>query len=344
LVNDGGNATITDALAVFPEPPFAELTAPDTLFFVPAPTPLTLTVTVQDPNGGIEPPDNDTVPAAALAEPPQPFDRPLGVFTTNPAGKLSLNPTPVSVVATFGFETVNVKLVVDPIGNTDFPNAFAIAGGATTTTFADAVFPVPPVVEDTAPEVFTFCPALVPTTSTFTVHEPDDGIDPPANDTDPLPATAVTEPPQPFVAPFGDATTNPAGRLSVNATPESAVVEFGFDNENVKLVGTPNATDDTPNALVMDGGDATTNDADAALPGPPSSDDTAPVVLSFTPAVTPCTLTENEQLAPGSRSPPTSEIVPDPATALIVPPPHEPLRPFGVATTRPAGNVSEKPT
>ncbi len=33
-----------------------------------------------------------------------------------------------------------------------------------------------------------------------------------------------------------------------------------------------------------------------------------------------------------------------PAIAVIVPPPHEPVSPFGVATTRPAGSVSVKPT
>jgi hypothetical protein len=33
-----------------------------------------------------------------------------------------------------------------------------------------------------------------------------------------------------------------------------------------------------------------------------------------------------------------------PALAAIVPPPHDPVRPFGAATAIPAGNVSVKPT
>ena len=34
----------------------------------------------------------------------------------------------------------------------------------------------------------------------------------------------------------------------------------------------------------------------------------------------------------------------EPATAVIVPPSHEPVNPLGVATTRPVGNVSVNPT
>jgi hypothetical protein len=36
------------------------------------------------------------------------------------------------------------------------PNAFAIVGGEATVRFAVAVFPVPPFVELTAPEVFVY--------------------------------------------------------------------------------------------------------------------------------------------------------------------------------------------
>jgi len=150
------------------------------------------------------------------------------VFTTNPAGRLSLNPTPLSVVATFGLLSVNVNVDVPFTATTMGANPFPITGAATTTSDAVAVFPVPPVVDDTAPDVFTLVPAEVPTTSTRTAHEPDAAIEPPDNDTDPLPATAVTNPPQEFVTPFGDATSNPAGRLSEKATPDNAVVAFGF--------------------------------------------------------------------------------------------------------------------
>jgi hypothetical protein len=42
--------------------------------------------------------------------------------------------------------------------------------------------------------------------------------------------------------------------------------------------------------------------------------------------------------------PPVRLIVPEPAVAVMVPLPHAPVRPFGVETTRPAGNVSLKAT
>src|SRR5437660_378242 len=81
---------------------------------------------------------------------------------------------------------------------------------------------------------------------------------------------------------------------------------------------------------------------------PPSVDVTAFVVLLFVPAVVPVTLTENvhDEPAPGDAVsvPPDKLIEPLPATAVIVPAPQEPARPFGVETTRPAGRVSVKAT
>jgi len=281
LVTDTGNATTNDAEAVFPIPPFEEVTAPDTLFFVPAPTPFTLTVTVQDPNGGIEPLASDTLVAAADALPPQPFDNPLGVFTTNPAGRLSLNPTPLSVVATFGLLSVNVNVDVPFTATTMGANPFPITGAATTTKLADAVFPDPPSVAATGPDTATLVPASVPRTLTVSVHDPEAGIVPPASEIDELLSTAVGTPPHELASPFGDATTRPAGRFCVNPTPDRPVSEFGFDTVNSSAVVAPSGIDDTPNALAIVGGRPTTIDALAVPPEPPSSEATAPVVLSF---------------------------------------------------------------
>jgi hypothetical protein len=55
-------------------------------------------------------------------------------------------------------------------------------------------------------------------------------------------------------------------------------------------------------------------------------------------------LTENVQLLLAAMVAPLKLTVPDPATAVMVPPPQLPVRPLGVATTRPAGRVSEKAT
>src|SRR5262249_52080244 len=67
-------------------------------------------------------------------------------------------------------------------------------------------------------------------------------------------------------------------------------------------------------------------------------------LLFFTPAVVPVTLTEKVQLALAASDAPERLMLPAPAVAVIVPPPQEPVRPFGVETTRPAGRLSVKAT
>ena len=59
LVMVGGATTVSVAEAVFPFPPFVEVTEPLVLFFKPLVTPVTLTVTVQVLLGTIVPPANE---------------------------------------------------------------------------------------------------------------------------------------------------------------------------------------------------------------------------------------------------------------------------------------------
>jgi hypothetical protein len=61
-------------------------------------------------------------------------------------------------------------------------------------------------------------------------------------------------------------------------------------------------------------------------------------------AVLPVTLTENVQDALAARVAPVRLALPLPGVAVMVPPPHEPVRPLGVATTSPAGNASMNAT
>ena len=68
------------------------------------------------------------------------------------------------------------------------------------------------------------------------------------------------------------------------------------------------------------------------------------VLLFFVPFVVPVTFTENVHDAAPANVAPERLTDPLPATAEIVPPPQEPVRPFGVATTKPAGSVSVKAT
>jgi len=56
--------------------------------------------------------------------------------------------------------------------------------------------------------------------------------------------------------------------------------------------------------------------------------------------VVPVTFTLKVQEAVLARVAPERLTLPEPATAVIVPPPQEPVRPFGVETTRPAGRLS----
>ena len=93
-------------------------------------------------------------PASAVAVPPQVFESPFGVATTNPAGKVSVNATPASVTEfAAGLETVKVRDVVPFNAIVAAPKALLMEGGATTAKFAEAVPPVPPFVEVTAPVV-----------------------------------------------------------------------------------------------------------------------------------------------------------------------------------------------
>jgi len=99
-----------------------------------------------------------------------------------------------------------------------------------------------------------------------------------------------------------------------------------------------------PNVSVIPGGEITLRFAVAVLPVPPLLDVTAAVVLMMLPADVPFTLTLNVHDAFAARLAPAKLTVFDPAAAVIVPLPHEPLRPLGVATARPAGNESVNPT
>src|SRR5579883_2982999 len=88
----------------------------------------------------------------------------------------------------------------------------------------------------------------------------------------------------------------------------------------------------------------TVSDAVEVRPGPVSVADTVPVVLVLVPKDCACTLTLNVHDALAARVAPERDTDEEPATAVIVPPPHDPVRPLGDATTRPDGRESLKAT
>ena len=103
-------------------------------------------------------------PATAVAVPPQVLFKALGVATTRPAGRLSVKAIPFSVTPVFGLLMVKVSDVVPFSGMLAAPNALVIDGGEATVKLAEAVLPVPPLVELTAPVVLVYCPEAVPVT------------------------------------------------------------------------------------------------------------------------------------------------------------------------------------
>src|SRR6185503_11789894 len=119
------------------------------------------------------------------------------------------------------------------------------------------------------------------------------------------PAVAVVVPVQVLDSPFGDATTRPVGRESVNATPESDWVTLGLVTVSVSDVLLPVKMVESPNSLAMTGGAITWIEA---VPKPvdvlfvyvvPLTEPLMkPLWLVYEPAVTPFTFTVTVLLLP----------------------------------------------
>jgi hypothetical protein len=172
LLMVGAAATVMEALAVLPVPALVELTLPVVLVIAPPVVPVTLTETVQSPAAAIVPPVKLTDVSREAGEnvPPQLVDASGELATTSPEGKTSVKATPVNWFDAFGLVMVNVSVVVPFSAMLGAPKAFEIDGGDSTVRLADAVVPVPPSVEVTAPVMLFFAPAVVAVTLTNTLH------------------------------------------------------------------------------------------------------------------------------------------------------------------------------
>jgi len=159
----------------------------------------------------------------------------------------------------------------------------------------------------------------------------------------PVGAVVVRVPPQTVAEAL--ATVSPVGSVSVNATPVKAkVFAAGLVMVNCNEVVAFRLIVAGLNTLAIDGGATTLMLAEAVPPVPPSVEVTLPVVLFCVPAAIPVTFTENVQEDDAAMLAPERLITFVPAVTVIVPPPQDPVRPFGVETTSPAGRVSLKPT
>lgn len=133
---------------------------------------------------------------------------------------IALGSVPVSLRLGGGVPVVVTGKELDtPAVNVTLLLLVIVGGVPTTLMLAVAVFPVPPSFEVTAPVVLFFMPVVVAVTLTEIAQELLPATVPPDKVIDPDPATAVVVPPQVVLSPLGVATTNPAGRTSVNATP-----------------------------------------------------------------------------------------------------------------------------
>ena len=122
-----------------------------------------MTATVQELLAASVPADRLTMPEAAVAVvvPPQVLDKPLGVATTRPAGKVSVNAKPVKLVPVLELVMVKVSEVVPLSVMVGAPKALVMLGGLATVRVALEVFPVPPSVEVICTLLF-FVPEVVP--------------------------------------------------------------------------------------------------------------------------------------------------------------------------------------
>src|SRR5215470_5869661 len=207
------------------------------------------------------------------------------------------------------------------------------------------VIPVPPFADVIGPVVLFLTPDVVSFTSTLKVQLPPAATMPPLKFRLVSPVAGMNVPPQVSVVFGGAATIMPLGKVSVNPTPVSATVALGL--VMVKLIVTTPLSGATvlENDLVIVGGATTVIWALAVPPlpvlVPPLAEVTLPVVLFFTPAVVPVTVTLNMQLPPWAMAAPLSTIW---FGAVVVRlPAHVVVGPV-LATVNPPGKVSVKPT
>ncbi len=343
---EGGPSTARMAVLLVPPAPVSfELTAPVVLLFAPTLVPVTFRPTLHDALAARLPPLRLKLVLPAVAPvtlPPQVLLALGTAATCNPLGRLSVNETPVRASVELGLVMVNVRLV-DPLsGIVVAPKALEMVSGVATLRLAEAVLPVPPLVEVTLPLVLVYCPAAAPVTVTLNWHwllalmvAPDNAM--------PVGLVVVNVPPHTVVVPL--ATVRPVGSVSLNATPASAtVLAAGLVMVNVRDVVALRAIDAGLNTLAIEGGATTVRMAGLLLePVPPSKELTAPVVLDLVPAVVPVTSTEMVHEPLAAIIPLPKLMVPEPAFAVTVPP-QTPTTLGTAATCTPEGRLSVNAT
>jgi hypothetical protein len=131
-----------------------------------------------------------------------------------------------------------------------------LAPAEVTLMLAEAVLPVPPLVEVTFPVMLFFVPTVVPVTFTEKLHDPLAERVAPERLITFVPCVAViVPPPQEPVSAFGDEIMRPDGNVSVKAIPVRVVALFWLLMEKVRLIEPARGMLVALNDLVMEGGD-----------------------------------------------------------------------------------------
>ena len=156
---------------------------------------------------------------------------------------------------------------------------------------------LPPLDDEIGDVVLTESPAVVVRTLTVKTQLPLAGIVAPLRLTWPLPSTAVIVPPPhvPLRPPVE--IVIPAGSVSVNAIPFSETL-LVLVMVKLRPEVWPTEIDDGVNAMLRVGASATTTDAVAVEPFPPSVDVTLEVVVLCVPTVVPLTSTSTVHCRP----------------------------------------------
>jgi hypothetical protein len=187
---------------------------------------------------------------------------------------VSLADTFINVTVEFGFDNVKVRDVVPLSGMLAAPKPLAIVGatgGAITVRLAVLlVAPGPLSVAEIGPVVLFSVPKVFGAFTFTEIRQAEPGPNmPPAKLMDDEPVDAVTVPPHLLVRSLGEATTNPAGRLSANAIPVSDAFAFGLLIVKLSEVVPFCTTWFGWKSLLIVGGAVTFRVADAELPAPP---------------------------------------------------------------------------
>lgn len=248
---------------------------------------MTFTEKVQLPLAASAAPDRLTAEDpgfAVIVPPPHVPESPFGLETTRPACSVSVNEIP-DWFDPLGTEITNCKGVDWPTGIVGLPKDFVICSGATTVRFADAVRPVPALVDVTVLVVFVSIPDPVAVTVTLKVHgtpgatvAPDSPIEL---------AVTVSVPPQ--AAEVAGVAVIPT-KESVNATPAILLIVFRLVIVKPRLLVWPTLIELGEKPFPMLGGARMARIAVLEVPAAPCSVELiCPVVLLYTPAVVPVT-------------------------------------------------------